>query len=101
MERYRRTLIASCNEDLQVEHPVCGGQSPAFHFHTTLPCIVGSTLRGHQVVEVCEACQKCLLAAVGMVKPLHRKEFPLDGVMGLIQQGTDDGHLWIFEDRIS
>ena len=49
---------------------------------------------------MCEACQKCLLAAVGMVKPLHRKEFPLDGVMGLIQQGADHRHLRVGKHRI-
>jgi hypothetical protein len=48
--RCRRTLIASGREDLQVEHPVCGGQSPAFHFHPTLARVQGSALVRNQVV---------------------------------------------------
>jgi hypothetical protein len=35
-----------------------------------------------------------------MVKPFHREQFPRDGVMGLIQQGTGHRHLRIFEHRI-
>jgi len=42
--RCRRTLIASGSEDLQVEHPVCGGQSPTFHFHPTLARVQGPAL---------------------------------------------------------
>src|SRR5215831_2589269 len=52
VERCRRTLIASGSEDLQVEHPVCGGQSPAFHFHPTLARVQGPALVWDQVVEV-------------------------------------------------
>ena len=32
--------------------------------------------------------------------PFHREQLPLDGVMGLIQQGTGDGHLRGCEHRI-
>ena len=44
----------------------------------------GSTLKRDEVVQVCQPREKRLLAATGMMEPLHREEFPLDGVMGLI-----------------
>ena len=34
------------------------------------------------------------------MEPFHREQFPLDGVMRLIQQGAGHGHRWGFEDRI-
>ena len=49
---------------------------------------------------MCQPRQKGLLTAVCVMEALHHEEFPVDGVMGLIQQGAGDGHLWIFEDRI-
>src|SRR5215471_10390174 len=53
--RCRRTLIASGSEDLQVEHPVCGRQSSAFHFHPTLARVQGPALVRDQVVQVRQA----------------------------------------------
>src|SRR5215470_2913687 len=82
--RCRRTLIASCSEDLQVEHPVCGGQAPAFHFHPTLARVQGPALVRDQVVQVCQAGEKRLLIAVWMVKRFHHEQLPLDSVMRLI-----------------
>jgi hypothetical protein len=35
-----------------------------------------------------------------MMKALHREQFPLDGVMGLIQQGACGRHLRICEDHM-
>jgi hypothetical protein len=35
-----------------------------------------------------------------MVKPLHREQFPRDGVMGLMQPGARHRHLRVFEHRI-
>jgi hypothetical protein len=46
----------------------------------------------NQVVEVREPCQTRLLAAVGMMKPFHGEELPLEGVMRLIQQRAGHGH---------
>src|SRR5437867_2324772 len=40
------------------------------------------------------------LLANGSHKPLHREQFPLDGVMRLIEQGTGRRHLGICEDGI-
>ena len=47
-----RTLIASRSEDLQVEHPVRCRDATAFHFHPTLPGMLGASLIRHQVVQV-------------------------------------------------
>ena len=46
--------------------------------------MLGPTLIRHQVVEVCQPCEKRLLTATWVMEPFHREEFPLDGVMGLI-----------------
>ena len=46
--------------------------------------MLGTTLGGYQVVQVCQSCEKRLLAAAWVMEPFHREEFPLDGVMGLI-----------------
>jgi hypothetical protein len=42
------------------------------------------TLIGDQIIEVRQSCQKRLLAATRMMEPLHREQFPLDSVMGLV-----------------
>src|SRR5436309_15861360 len=47
---WRRSSKASGGEDLQVEHPVCGGYAPSFHFHTTLTSMLGPTLIRYEVV---------------------------------------------------
>ena len=62
--RCRRTLIASGSEDLQVEHPVCGGQSPAFHFHPTFARVQGPALIRDQVVQVRQAGEKRRLTPI-------------------------------------
>ena len=76
------------------------GTLPAFHFHATLAGMLGPTLIGHQVVQVGQPREKRLLAPFGMMEPFHREQFPLDGVMGLIQQGAGHRHLRVCEHRI-
>jgi hypothetical protein len=98
--RCRRTLIASGSEDLQVEHPVCGGQSPAFHFHPTLARVQGPALVRDQVVQVCQAGEKRLLIAVWMVKRFHHEQLPVHGVVGLVSQRTGRRHLGVGEHGI-
>ena len=71
--RCRRTLIASGSEDLQVEHPVCGGQSPAFHFHPTLARVQGPALVRDQIIEMRQAREERGLAAVRVMEALHRE----------------------------
>jgi hypothetical protein len=46
--------------------------------------MLGATLIRDEVVQVCEPGQKRLLAATWVMEPLHREQFPLDGVMRLI-----------------
>ena len=82
--RCRRTLIASGSEDLQVEHPVCGRQSSAFHFHPTLARVQGPALVRDQVVQVREAGEKRRLTSTEMMEALHHERFPVDGVVGLV-----------------
>ena len=62
--------------------------------------MLSPTLIGNQIIEVRQSCQKRLLASTGMMEPLHDEEFPLDSVMGLIQQGAGRRHLRVGEDRI-
>ena len=67
---------------MEVEEPVRGGYSPASHFHAALPGMLSPTLIGHQVVQMCQPREKCLLAAAWMMESFHREQFPLDGVVG-------------------
>jgi hypothetical protein len=96
---YRSSKTSRC-EDLEVEEPVACGNCSSFHFHATLAGMLGPTLIGYQVVEVCQPCETRLLAPLGMMEALHREQLPLDGMMGLIQQGAGDGHLWVCEHRL-
>ena len=59
--------------------------------------MLGPALIRHQVVEVCQPYEKRLLASTWMVKPLHREEFPLEGVVGLIQQSAGHRYLRVFK----
>ena len=95
-----RLSKASRREDLQVEEPVACWDFSSFDFHPTLSGMLSAPLVGHQVVQVREPCQKCLLTATWVMKRLHGEQFPLDGIMGLIQQGAGHGHLGVGEDRI-
>jgi hypothetical protein len=61
---------------------------------------LGATLIRDEVVQVCESRERGLLTATGMVKPLHSKELPLDGVMDLIQECAGHRHLGVCTDRI-
>ena len=49
---FRYSSKAAQSEDVQIEHPVWGGYTPTFHFHPTLPSMLGATLIGHQVIQV-------------------------------------------------
>jgi hypothetical protein len=50
---YHHSAKAARGEDLQIEQPVACGDFPAFDFHTTLAGVLGTTLVGDQVVQVC------------------------------------------------
>jgi hypothetical protein len=62
--------------------------------------MLGPTLIRDEVVQVDEPREKPLLTATGMMESLHREQFPLDGVMGLIQQRAGRRHLGLFQHRI-
>src|SRR5262249_11956973 len=67
----------------------------------TMPArMLGATLIGHQVVEMGQPREKHLLVSTGMMKPLHREQLPLDGVVSLVEEGAGHRHLRVFEDRI-
>ena len=95
-----RSSKASRREDLEIEEPVRGGYSAAFHRHPTLTRMLGATLIRHQVVQVRQPDKKRLLAPLGMIEAFHREQLPRDGMMGLIQQGAGDGHLPVCEHHI-
>ena len=90
----------SGGEDLEIEQPVSCWDGSSFDFHATLPSMRGPTLIRDEVIQVGQPRQNRLLAAFGMMEALHHEQLPLDGVMGLIQQCTGHGHLWVCEDRI-
>jgi hypothetical protein len=79
-----RSSKASRGEDVQIEQPVSCWDCSSFHFHATLASVLGATLVGYQVIQQCKAVQKMLLASTWMMEPLHRKQFPLDGVVSLV-----------------
>src|SRR5919109_4301843 len=97
---YHHSSKASGGEDLQIEEPVGCWYASAFHFHATLTRMLGATLIRDEVVQVGESREKRLLAATGMMEPLHREPLPLDGVMGLIEQRAGRRHLGVCEDHI-
>jgi hypothetical protein len=74
---------ASRREDLEIEEPVSGGYSAAFHFHPTLTRMLGAPLIRHQVVQVRQPDKKRLLAPFGMMEAFHREQLPLDRVLPL------------------
>ena len=96
----RSSLQASRCKDLEIEQPVVCRDFTAFHLHPTLAGMLGTALIRHQVVQVSQACEKRLLAPARVMKAFHGEQFPLDGVMRLIEQRARDRHLRVFEDGI-
>jgi hypothetical protein len=84
---------------LEIEAPVACRDSPAFHLHPTRPGMVGAPLIRDQVVQVRQARETRLLAATWVMQAFHGEQFPLDGVVRLIEQRARDRHLGICEDR--
>jgi DDE domain len=90
---------ASRREDVQVEQPVACWDFSSCDFHPTLSGMLSASLVGHQVVQMGQPAQKRLLAPLGVMKAFHGKQFPLDSIMRLIQQGAGHRHLGVCEDR--
>ena len=84
VERVTCSSKATRGEDLQVEHPVCGGYAPAFHLYPTLPGMLSAPLIRNQVLQVRQPREKRLLTAPRVMKALHGEQFPFDSVMGLV-----------------
>src|SRR5712691_2912422 len=80
--------IEGHHQNLEIEEPILCWDFPSLDFHPALPGMLSTTLIRHQVVQMREPCEKRLLTATWMVKSFHREPFPLDSVMGLIQQGA-------------
>src|SRR5262249_9992830 len=62
--------------------------------------MLGAPLIRYQVVEVRQLREKRLLAATRVMKAIHGEQFPLDGVMSLIEQCAGYGHPRVCEDHI-
>jgi hypothetical protein len=61
--------------------------------------MLGAPLIGHQIIQMGQTTQECLLAPIWMMKTFHHKEFPINGVMGLVQQSAGHWHLRVGEHR--
>ena len=92
-------MKATGGEDLQVEEPVSCRDGASFDFHPARPSMLGATLIRHEVVQVRQAPETRLLAAVRMMASLHHQAFPIDGVMGLIEPGAGHRHPGVGEHR--
>src|SRR5712691_12081 len=68
---YQHSSKAAGSEDLEIEQPVVCRDFSSFHFHPTFASMLGATLVGDQVVQMCQPREKCLFTATGMMKPLH------------------------------
>jgi hypothetical protein len=64
---------ASRGEDLDIEEPVVCWYASAFHFHPTLPGMLGAMLIRDEILQMCEPREKRLLAPSWMMAPLHRE----------------------------
>jgi hypothetical protein len=85
---------------VQIEQPVGCRSSSTVHFHATLASVLGPTLIRDQVIQVRQPDPKYLLASIGVMEPFHREQFPLDGIMRLIQERAGHRHLGTFKDGI-
>jgi hypothetical protein len=100
VESCSTSLKSPRGEDLQIEKPVFSRDFPSFDFYSTCAGMLGATLVGDEIVQVRQSCEKHLLASFGMMERFHHTEFPLDGVMRLIEQGAGDGHTRVCKHRI-
>jgi len=72
---------ASRREYLEIEQPSRVWDSASFDFHPTLAGVLGATLVGDQVVQMCQPDKKRLLAPVWMMERFHHEQFPVNGVI--------------------
>src|SRR6266704_2361728 len=69
---FRRALIPSRGQDLQVEHPVGCGYASALYFHPTETRMQGAPLIRNQVVQMRQPREKGRLTPTGVMEALHR-----------------------------
>ena len=62
--------------------------------------MLGAALIWHEVVQMGQPAQKRLLVTFGMMKRFHHEQFPVDGVMRLIQQRAGHRHSGVFEHHV-
>ena len=60
----------------------------------------GATLIRNQVVQVREPREKGPVTPTGVMETLHHKQFPIDGIVGLVQYRAHRRHLRVGEHRI-
>ena len=72
-EGWHHAAKASRSEDLDIEEPVACWYASAFHFHTTLPGILGSMRIRDEIIQMREPCEKRLLASPWMMEAFHRE----------------------------
>jgi len=82
---------------LEIAPPGSCRYTPAFHPAST--GMLRPPLSGDQVVQVRQPRQKRLGTAAWMMKRFPHPALPVDGMMGLIQQGAGDRHLRVCEPR--
>ena len=63
-----RSSKASGGEELEIEQPVSCWDCSSLNFHAALPSMLGTSLVGDQVVEMCEPSQKRLLVTFAMME---------------------------------
>jgi hypothetical protein len=80
--------------------PGAWGDCSAFPFRATAAGMWSAPLVGHQVVQMGQPAQDCLLAALRRLDAFHHAQLPVDGVMHLSEQGARHRHLGVGEDRI-
>jgi hypothetical protein len=89
----RRPLPPSRREDLQIAPPVSGRDFASCAFHPPLPSRQGMTLGEHQGVQMRQPSQKRLGAPFRIMKALQYAQVPVDGLLGLLQQGAHHRHM--------
>src|SRR5205823_11846918 len=57
-------------------HPVWGGYSSVFDFHTALPPMLGATLIRDEVIQMGQPCQKRLLTSAWIMVTVDRRIAP-------------------------
>jgi hypothetical protein len=62
--------------------------------------MLSAPLVGHEVVQMGQPSQECLLTPFRMMEAFHHEQLPVDSVMRLIEQGAGHRHLGVFEHGI-